>query len=151
MQYGHNGCTVPPVFIILMFTLHYSGSQGKPTILLNLEAVEFLRGYMYMEQNYKFTASQPSNIMEARLIMKYKDTAMYPMMSWNVGWYFKATQRDPKTLRYYFINIVSTSIHCTLNHNLHEWALPGIISHMLLYMMIKISLFKNQVNFYATY
>ena len=46
LQYGKNDCTVPPVFIPSS-TLHYSGFRGRPTILLNLETVELLRGSGY--------------------------------------------------------------------------------------------------------
>ena len=46
LQYGKNDCTVLPVFIP-SFTLHYSGFRGRPTILLNLETVELLRGSGY--------------------------------------------------------------------------------------------------------
>lgn len=46
LQYGKNDCTVPPVSIPSA-TLHYSGFRGRPTILLNLETVELLRGSGY--------------------------------------------------------------------------------------------------------
>ena len=46
LQYGHNDCTIPPVFI-QPFTLHYTGSQGRPIIVLNLEMMELLKGCGY--------------------------------------------------------------------------------------------------------
>lgn len=46
LQYGHNDCTIPPVYI-QPFTLHYTGSQGTPIIVLNLEIVELLKGCGY--------------------------------------------------------------------------------------------------------
>ena len=46
LQYVKNDCTVPPVFIPSS-TLHYSGFRGRPTILLNLEIVELLKGSGY--------------------------------------------------------------------------------------------------------
>ena len=46
LQYGRNDCTTPPVFIP-SFTLYYSGSRGRPVILLNLEMVELLKGCGY--------------------------------------------------------------------------------------------------------
>ena len=42
LQYGRNDCTTPPIFIP-SFTLYYSGSRGRPMILLNLEMVELLK------------------------------------------------------------------------------------------------------------
>ena len=50
LQYGINDCTVPPVSI-LSYSLHYSGSVGRPKILLNVDAIEFYRecGYTWNE------------------------------------------------------------------------------------------------------
>ena len=47
LQYGINDCTVPPVYIPLSTTQHYSGFRGRPTILLNLETVDLLRSSGY--------------------------------------------------------------------------------------------------------
>ena len=46
LQYSQNDCTIPPVFI-QPFTLHYTGSQGRPIVVLNLEMVELLKGCGY--------------------------------------------------------------------------------------------------------
>ena len=50
LMYGFNDCTVPPV-AISSYSLHYSGHPGRPRIVLNVEAIEFLRscGYTWSE------------------------------------------------------------------------------------------------------
>lgn len=49
-MYGFNDCTVPPT-AISSYSLHYSGHPGRQRIVLNLEAIEFLRscGYTWNE------------------------------------------------------------------------------------------------------
>ncbi len=50
MIYGFNDTTIPPVNV-LPYSLHHSGSVGRPTIILNFEMIELMRtsGYTWTE------------------------------------------------------------------------------------------------------
>ena len=77
-MYGFNDCTVAPI-AISSYSLHYSGHPGRPRIVLNLEAIEFLRscGYTWNEVADALQVSRSTlwryRMNEGMMMVRYTD------------------------------------------------------------------------------
>lgn len=81
LLYGFNDCTVPPI-AISTYSLQYSGTAGRPKIIVNIDTVEFLRscGYTWNQVAHALRVSR--SMLWRRLKEADYEMKIFLMMNW---------------------------------------------------------------------